>query len=90
LLTYWQIGRNNIEFEQGGKAKATYGEGLLENLSKDLNKLHGRGFSRSSLNYMRLVYVCFPICEELPRKLTWTHLCELVKINDPLERSFYQ
>jgi predicted nuclease of restriction endonuclease-like (RecB) superfamily len=22
--------------------------------------------------------------------LTWTHLCELVKINDPLERSFYQ
>lgn len=90
LLTYWQIGRNIVEFEQGGKAKATYGKGLLENLSKDLNKLHGKGFSRSSLNYMRLVYVCFPICEELPHKLSWTHLCELVKINDPLERSFYQ
>jgi len=90
LLTYWQIGRNIIEFEQGGKAKATYGKGLLENLSKDLHSLHGKGFSRSNLNYMRLVYVCFPICEELPHKLSWTHVCELVKINDPLERSFYQ
>ena len=50
LLTYWQIGRNIIEFEQGGKAKATYGKGLLENLFKDLHSLHGKGFSRSNLN----------------------------------------
>lgn len=23
--------------------------------------------------------VCFTICEELPHKLSWTHVCELVK-----------
>jgi predicted nuclease of restriction endonuclease-like (RecB) superfamily len=39
---------------------------------------------------MRLFYQRFPICEELPHKLSWTHFCELVKIDDPLERSFYQ
>lgn len=90
LTTYWQIGQHIVEFEQGGKAKATYGKALLENLSNDLKAIHGKGFSRSNLNYMRLVYLTFPICEELPHKLNWTHLCELVKITDPLERSFYQ
>lgn len=87
--TYWQIGQYIVEFEQGGSAKAKYGKGLLENLSKDLSLAHGKGFSRSNLNYMRLFYQRFPICEELPHKLSWTHFCELVKIDDPLERSFY-
>lgn len=90
LHTYWKIGHYIIEFEQKGKQKAAYGKALLENLSKDLIKLHGRGFSRSNLNYMRLFYICYPICEELPHKLSWTHFCELVKIDDPVERSFYE
>ena len=88
--TYWKIGHCIIEFEQGGIFKAQYGKALLENLSKDLSRLHGKGFSRSNLNYMRLFYQFYPICEEVPHKLTWTHFCELVKIEDPLERSFYE
>jgi predicted nuclease of restriction endonuclease-like (RecB) superfamily len=79
-----------VEFEQGGSFKAKYGKALLENLASDLTRLHGKGFSRSNLNYMRLFYQRFPICEELPHKLSWTHFCELVKIDDPLERSFYE
>lgn len=90
VQTYWQIGQYIVEFEQGGNTKATYGKSLLENLSKDLSLAYGKGFSRSNLNYMRLFYQRFPICEELPHKLSWTHFCELVKIDDPLERSFYQ
>jgi len=88
--TYWQIGQYIVVFEQGGNAKATYGKALLENLSKDLSLAYGKGFSRSNLSYMRLFYQRFPICEEVPHKLSWTHFCELVKIDDPLERSFYQ
>lgn len=88
--TNWKIGQYIIEFEQGGSIKAKYGKALLENLSKDLTSVHGKGFSRSNLNYMRLFYQRFPICEELPHKLSWTHFCELVKIDDPLERSFYE
>jgi predicted nuclease of restriction endonuclease-like (RecB) superfamily len=88
--TNWKIGQYIVEFEQGGSFKAKYGNALLENLAKDLTRLHGKGFSRSNLNYMRLFYQRFPICEELPHKLSWTHFCELVKIDDPLERSFYE
>ena len=47
--TYWQVGRYLVEFEQGGKARAEYGEGLLKRLAEDLTARHGRGFSRQNL-----------------------------------------
>jgi hypothetical protein len=34
--TYWQIGRDIVEFEQGGKTRADYGTGLLASLSLDI------------------------------------------------------
>ena len=88
--TNWKIGQYIVEFEQGGSFKAKYGKALLENLANDLTRLHGKGFSRSNLNYMRLFYQHFPICETVSHKLNWSHICELVKINDPLERAFYE
>ena len=87
--TNWDIGKYIVEYEQEGKQRAKYGTGILENLSKDLTVRHGRGFSRSDLNYMRLFYLKFPICEKLSHKLSWSHYCELIKIDDELERSFY-
>lgn len=35
-------------------------------------------------------YKHFPICETVSHKLNWSHIRELVKINDPLERAFYE
>ncbi|WP_230848729.1 DUF1016 N-terminal domain-containing protein [Bacteroides fragilis] len=52
-----------MEFEQEGKERAQYGKQLLVNLSKDLTIKRGKGFSRSNLNYMRKLYVAFPIVE---------------------------
>jgi predicted nuclease of restriction endonuclease-like (RecB) superfamily len=89
VVTNWQIGQYIIEYEQGGKKKAEYGSKLLVNLSKDLTLRHGRGFSRPNLNNMRLFYLYFPICQTLSDKLSWSHYCELIKISDELERSFY-
>jgi predicted nuclease of restriction endonuclease-like (RecB) superfamily len=89
VSTNWDIGKYIIEYEQNGNTRAKYGTALLENLSKDLNLRHGKGFSRSNLNYMRLFYLQFPICETLSNKLSWSHYCELVKIENALERSFY-
>ena len=89
VRTNWDIGRYIVEYEQKGSPRAKYGTGILENLSKDLTLRHGRGFSRSNLNYMRLLYLFFPICETLSHKLSWSHFCELVKIENELERSFY-
>ncbi len=87
--TNWNIGKYIIEYEQEGSPRAKYGSKLLENLSRDLTLRHGRGFSRSNLNYMRLFYLRFPICEKLSHKLSWSHYSELVKIDDEMERSFY-
>ena len=84
--TYWKVGKYTVEFEQGGQAKAEYGKGLLENLSRDLSRLHGRGFSRSNLNYMRLFYIRYPICVTMSHKLSWSHYVELLKIDDELPR----
>lgn len=90
LHAYWEIGRYIVDFEQEGKEKADYGVHLLESLSKDLSLKLGRGFSRSNLNYMRLLYSKYPICETLSHKLTWSHYCELLKVDNDLAREFYE
>lgn len=82
-------GRYIIEFEQGGNAKAKYGDRLLVNLSKDLTRLKGRGFSRSVLTYMRKFYLAFPKCATVSHKLSWSHYIELLKCEDSLEMQFY-
>ena len=74
-----------VEFEQGGNTKAKYGDKLLINLSKDLTRLKGKGFSRSNLTYMRKLYLVFPKCETLSHQLTWSHYFELLKCEDKLE-----
>lgn len=89
VKTYWKIGQYIVEYEQGGSGKAEYGKHLLESLSKDLSLLHGKGFSLSNVKRMRQFYQAFPISAEVPHQLSWTHFVELLKIDDPLERSFY-
>src|ERR1035437_79430 len=54
--TYWEIGRRIVEHEQGGKARAEYGEKLVKDLSRDLTARFGRGFSRQGLQKMRVFY----------------------------------
>ena len=74
----WKTGQYIVELEQGGSAKAKYGDKLLVNLSKDLTRLKGRGFSQSVLTYMRKVYQAFPKCATMSHKLTWSHYIELL------------
>lgn len=88
--TYWEIGRYIVEFEQRGKERAKYGKALINNLAADLSRLHGRGFSRSNLIYMRLLYFDYQISEKPSHLLSWSHYVELLKIDDKLERSFYE
>lgn len=58
--TYWEIGRRIVEFEQEGKRKAGYGEGLLEQLSIDLRAKFGKGFGQEDLRNMRLFFIFYP------------------------------
>ena len=88
--TYWQIGHDIVEFEQGGKIRADYGKALLNNLSRDLRLLHGKGFSRSNLSRFRQFYLTYPNCAKASHILSWSHYIELLKLEDPMERSFYE
>jgi predicted nuclease of restriction endonuclease-like (RecB) superfamily len=58
--TYWLVGRRIVEQEQGGRARADYGEALLERLSADLTARFGRGFSADNLETMRLFFQTYP------------------------------
>lgn len=97
--TYWNVGRHIVEFEQKGNARAKYGSSLLSRLAKILRARVGRGYSHPNLNNMRKFYLMFPILQtsdksvlsifQTSENLTWSHICELITIDDPLEREFY-
>jgi predicted nuclease of restriction endonuclease-like (RecB) superfamily len=127
VLAYWGIGREIVEFEQKGKARAEYGEELIVRLAKDMTERFGRGFSDRNLRNMRAFYLNFPIQQTLSAKsiaseifqtipgkskkqktpsaksrrgqtqpvkfepmLSWSHYCELLKVDVQLPRSFYE
>jgi predicted nuclease of restriction endonuclease-like (RecB) superfamily len=89
LQLYWEIGKQIVEFEQGGQQRADYKTELLIRLSRDLKIKYGKGFSASNLYNMRLFYQSRSIFQT-SGKLTWGHYCELVGIDNELERSFYE
>ena len=90
LASYWNIGKYIVEFEQEGNAKAKYGTALLSSLSKILRAKLGKGYSHPNLNNMRKFYLLYPNFQTVSEKLSWSHICELITIDDALERSFYE
>ena len=87
--TYWNIGKQVVEYEQGGEAKAQYGSKLLDNLSRDLTVYCGKGFSRDNLERMRKFYLSFPNSATLSRKLSWSHYLLILRVENALARKFY-
>ncbi|HOK40448.1 MAG TPA: PDDEXK nuclease domain-containing protein [bacterium] len=90
VQTYWEIGKRIVEYEQKGGEKAEYGSELLLRLSKDLNLKYGKGFSKSNVYLMRLLYLKYQKFQTLSGKLSWSHYVELLSISDDLARSFYE
>ena len=78
VLAYWNVGRIIVENEQNGNIKAEYGRQILKELSKELRKILGSGFSVSNLQYMRKFYITYPKYQTLSVKLSWSHYCELL------------
>lgn len=90
VKTYWEIGKYIVEYEQWWKEKAEYGTKLFDMLSRDLKDRYGKWFSRSNLMYMRLFYLKYPIGATVSHQLAWSHYFELLKVDNDLERSFYE
>jgi len=98
VLTYFEIGRMIVEEEQNGKERADYGSQLLSDLSQSLTKDFGKGFSATNLKQMRQFYSVYSkyvtsvkgqtLSDEF--KLSWSHYIKLMRIDDELERKFYE
>ena len=85
LRTYWQIGKEIVEYEQKGKEKSEYGSKLLDCLSKDLRLRYGKGFSRSNIGYMRLLYIKYPIIQTVSGQFKRSEKWQIAstKLNTP-------
>ena len=104
VMTYFEIGRMIVVDEQQGKKRAGYAEETLKNLSLDLTKEFGRGFSERNLENMRKFYLLYAskISQTLSAKsetvsrishkifpLSWSHYVLLMRLPEA-ERKFYE
>lgn len=95
LKAYFEIGRKIVEEEQKGKKRAGYGKRLIDSLSIELIKEFGKGFSQTALKNMRIFYIFYKdkigqsVTDEF-YKLSWTHYCELIKIDDDIKRRYFE
>ena len=90
VKTYWEIGEHIVTYEQKTNEKADYGSQLLDKISYDLRKNHGKGFSRSNVFNFRRFYLAYPKIQSMPGFLSWTHIVSLISVSDVLARSFYE
>jgi hypothetical protein len=54
-------------------------------MNGNLTLRHGKGFSGSNLSRFRQFYVAYPKGATLSHQLSWSHIVELLKIDDPFE-----
>ena len=88
VQAYWQIGKMIVE-KQCGKERAEYGDGLIKELSIQLCKDFGKGYTVSALWRMRQFYSLFPKLAAVRRELSWTHYKLILSIADEDARNFY-
>ncbi|MGJ0310625.1 PDDEXK nuclease domain-containing protein [Aliarcobacter cryaerophilus] len=90
--TYFQIGKRIVEEEQGGETRAEYGIALLKNLSSELIKEFGKGYSEQNLKNMRQFYLIYQKRQTVSSefKLSWSHYIFLTRIENINERNFYE
>lgn len=60
LVTYWNVGKLITEKESSERYDDSSVRQMLLDISKELTRELGKGFSRSQLTYMRLFYIRFP------------------------------
>lgn len=88
VKAYWLVGKMIVE-QQGGSAKATYGDGLIDALAEKLTVEFGAGFTRSNLRNMRQFYLCFENCHTLCGELSWSHYRLLITVENEEARQYY-
>ena len=88
VKAYWLVGKMIVE-QQGGSAKATYGDGLIDALAEKLTAEFGAGFTRVNLFAMRKFYLSFPKVQTLCEQLSWSHYRLLITVENEEARQYY-
>ena len=57
VLAYWLIGRETVQELQAGEERAEYGKQIISDLSTQLTRKYGSGFSITSLKYFRTMVI---------------------------------
>ena len=88
---YWAIG-NYIVSEMQYETYSQRGQQILATLSRTLTEKFGKGYTHSALT--RMIKVADAYDERkfatLSQTLSWSHFIELVAIENPAKRQFYQ
>lgn len=87
---YWKIG-NLINTAILENKRADYGANIVKNISKTLTQKFGNGWSVKQIH--RFMQFAKEFASQkvatLWRQLTWSHIKQLLPIDDPLKRDFY-
>ncbi len=90
IAAYWNIGKAIADNEKVNNVDTTSSRQIILELSNRLTTEIGKGFSRSNLFNMRKFYLEYPDVQTLSGHVTWSHLCELLIIEDVQKRGFYE
>ena len=82
-MMYWHLGERIFVEEQRGKDRAKYGEYLIRDISKKLEKEFGSGFTYTQLTRARKFYRLYPNVNDIRPQLNWyqyrTLICSTTK-----------
>jgi hypothetical protein len=85
LTSNWGIGKRIIKIKQMNSERAAYGDQVLKQLSKDLNKKYSKGFSERNLGYIRKFYLTYK-SGQFHSELSWSHYLSLLLIDEETVR----
>ena len=92
IETYWKIGERIVLQEQKGKERADYGTQLIAQLSEELTRTFGKGFSKRNLQYFRAFYLTFnnlEIVHTRVHNLTWSHIRTILRVENITAARWY-
>ncbi|WP_281298434.1 PDDEXK nuclease domain-containing protein [Flavobacterium limnophilum] len=90
-LLYWNIGKT-INDDILKNDRADYGKKLVRNLSNELSNRYGSGFNKRNLHsFIKLntIFQDITIVHTLCAQLSWSHIRNIIYIENQIKREFY-
>ena len=85
LMGNWNIGKRITNLMNPKISRTKYGEELITNLSRDLTRELGKGFSPRNLRSFSKFHKLYPKAK-ITSRLSWSHYALLLTIEDPQKR----